>query len=611
MPLHGIEKTGYSRTMPVVEREGQSVREELERVLKSAVFVRNDRLSAFLRFVVEQSLGGRGGDLKESVIAVEVFGRKPDYNPKRDSIVRNEASRLRARLSQYYAEEGKADPLIIDLPRGGYVPLFREVDRALPPAPTVRVRTLPAAVLLVVIAVAAGWWWSNHRSAPIAIAALPFVNLSQDSANDYFADGLTSEIIRNLSIIDGLAVRSQTSSFVFKGKPPNIHEAGKQLAADYILEGSVLRAGRQLRINAQFVRVRDDFPVWSGKYDRELTDVFVIQDEISRGIVNSLRMKLGRGRRRYETSVEAYDFYLRARTLEMLPLLAGINRSLAPFEQAIAKDPSFAPAFGGLAAARAVRTGFDEFNPEERASEMSKGWAAAQKAIQLDPLLAEAYDAMGMMQAREAQWQPAEQSFRRAIELAPGDSLWRLHFAQFLLLTLGRIEEALRQLRMAEQADPLSPDVHFSLRTALRFAGRPEEAEADCMKMAVAAGQKNACLNDALLEKGRAAEAIPLLEANWSGHLTDPGAQLLGVAYAKAGRRDDAERVAAIVPRPLSKAAIFAALGDKERTFEALDRAVPLGPIRIGRDVLMSPRFALLRGDPRLKALRRKAGLPE
>ena len=118
-------------------------------------------------------------------------------------------------------------------------------------------------------------------------------NLSQDPANDYFADGLTDEIIRNLSIIDGLAVRSQTSSFVFKGKPRNVREAGKQLEADYILEGSVLRAGQQLRINAQLVRVRDDFPLWSGRYDRELTDVFAIQDEISRGIVNSLRLKLG------------------------------------------------------------------------------------------------------------------------------------------------------------------------------------------------------------------------------------------------------------------------------------------------------------------------------
>ena len=163
-----------------------------------------------------------------------------------------------------------------------------------------------------------GWWRVQHTSTPIAIAVLPLENLSHDPANDYFADGLTDELIRNLSIIDGLSPRSRTSSFAFKGKPRNVREAGKELAVDYILEGSVLRAGQRLRIDAQLIRVRDDFPIWSGKFDRELTDVFAIQDEISRGIVNNLRLKLGQGRRRYETSVEAYDLYLHARAFEIL-----------------------------------------------------------------------------------------------------------------------------------------------------------------------------------------------------------------------------------------------------------------------------------------------------
>src|SRR5215475_5017056 len=117
--------------------------------------------------------------------------------------------------------------------------------------------------------------------------------------------------------MDGLVVRSQTSSFAFKGKPLNARDVGSQLHAEYILEGSVLLSGQQLRINAQLVRVRDDFPLWAGKYDRELTDVFAIQDEISRGIVNELRLKLGHGRRRYETSAEAYDLYLRARAVQI------------------------------------------------------------------------------------------------------------------------------------------------------------------------------------------------------------------------------------------------------------------------------------------------------
>jgi TolB-like protein len=211
--------------------------------------------------------------------------------------VRTEARRLRALLNEYYLGDGKGDALVIELPKGGYVPEFRKLEGTSPSRSSDKSRLRKALVLAsLALAVAGATWWRFHsQTAPIPIAVLPLVNLSQDPANDYFADGLTSEIIRNLSIIEGLAVRSQTSSFVFKGRSRNVREAGKQLTADYILEGSVLRSGQQLRINAQLVRVRDDFPVWSGRYDRELTDIFAIQDEISRGIVNSLRLKLGVG----------------------------------------------------------------------------------------------------------------------------------------------------------------------------------------------------------------------------------------------------------------------------------------------------------------------------
>jgi len=162
------------------------------------------------------------------------------------------------------------------------------------------------------IAVAIGGWWLPHKRGPITIAVLPLENLSHSPNDDYLADGLTDEVIRNLSAIEGLEVRSRTSSFAMNGKPHNVREAARQLGADYIVEGSTLRNGRQLRVNAQLVRAQDDAPVWSGKFEREMADVFAIQDEISLGIVNNLRLKLG-GRRRYETSVEAYDLYLRAR----------------------------------------------------------------------------------------------------------------------------------------------------------------------------------------------------------------------------------------------------------------------------------------------------------
>jgi TolB-like protein len=378
--------------MRTSECSAEAVRKELERILASPGFARNERLSRFLRVIVERHLEGRDGELKESVIGIEVFGRQPGFDAKQDSTVRTEAGRLRARLAEYYAGDGIGDRVIIELPKGGYIPAFRPLGLG----ETGKTRSwwpwLGGATAAVVVAVAAtGWWWVQHKSAPVAIAVLPLTNLSQDPANDYFADGLTDEIIRDLSIIDGLAVRSQTSSFVFKGKPRNVREAGEQLHADYILEGSVLRTEQQLRINVQLIRVRDDFPLWSGSYHRELNDVFAIQDEISRGIVNSLRLELGRGRRRYETSYEAYDLYLRARVPADLDRNVPDN-SIGFYQEAIAKNPSFAPAFAGLTTAYALRSG--ALMDRDLADVMKEMRSAAEKAIQLDPLLGEAHDAL-------------------------------------------------------------------------------------------------------------------------------------------------------------------------------------------------------------------------
>ncbi|MCI0348834.1 MAG: hypothetical protein L0Z53_05355, partial [Acidobacteriales bacterium] len=297
--------------MLLVESQTEAVQRELDRILASSGFARNERLCRFLRFIVERHLEGRDQELKEPVIAVEVFGRRPDYNPKLDPIVRTEAGRLRGRLSEYYVGEGRGDALVIEVPKGGYIPAFRQpatvaaTGDELSKGRSSRFWITLAVAGLAVAMVGVSWWRLTRESPPVVIAVLPLENLSHDPAEDYFADGLTDEIINNLSAIEGLAVRSRTSSFALKGTSLNVREVAKQLEAEFILEGSVLRAGEQLRINAQLIRVRDDFALWSGKFDRQLTDIFAIQEEISRGITNGLRLKLGGGRRRYETSIEA------------------------------------------------------------------------------------------------------------------------------------------------------------------------------------------------------------------------------------------------------------------------------------------------------------------
>jgi TolB-like protein/Flp pilus assembly protein TadD len=602
--------------MPL-EFEGLTVEGALQRILASPGFARNERLSRFLRFVVEQHLAGKDQELKESVLAVEVFGRSPDYDSKRDPIVRTEAVRLRTRLGEYYSGPGRDDNLVIELPKGGYVPTFRQREIRVPDSRMSssqdRTRdwrwwtTIGALSIAILVALSARWL--RMRTEPIPIAVLPLINLSQDPGNDYFVDGMTDEIIRDLSILDGLAVRSQTSSFALKGKPHDIREIGRQLDADYILEGSVLRAGQQLRINAQLIRVRDDFPLWSGRYDRELSDVFAIQDELSRNIVNQLRLKLGRGRRRYETSVEAYDCYLRARALETSGL-SGREASVVPFQQAIARDNSFAPAYAGLAAAYVVRSGDGGHRPG-RDEELAAMQATAEKAIELDPLLAEAHAALGMTYARLGQWQQAEQRFRRAIELDASSSTTRTDFAMSLLLPLGRVDEAVREMRAAERADPLSSAVHIFFGYALLAAGRYEEAAQDCQRASSDDPLKNECLGRARAHEGKFGDAISLLANstnNWG---------YLAYAYGKAGRRAEAGKLLADAPElyPNNRggfqyALAFAGLGDKEQTVAQLERMANLGPVRLGRD-LTYPEFALVRGDPRVKALRKKVGLPE
>jgi TolB-like protein len=601
--------------MGIPERDGKAPQGELDRVLSSVCFARSEGLSRLLRFLVERKLEGRDSELKESLIGVEVYGRKPDYDPKLDSTVRSEIGRLRARLSKYYTTEGSQNPLMIELPKGSYVPSFREPGLGIRPAAqhvhwSQRQRFWLVAGLAGVVVAATGLsvWWIAHKGASIPIAVLPLVNLSADPANEYLADGLTSEIITELSIIDGLSVRSQTSSFALKGKKRNVGEAGRLLAADYILEGSVVRSGQQLRIDTRLVRTRDDVPIWSGKFERDWTEVLAIQDEISRGIVNSLRLKLGGGRRRYETSSGAFDLYLRARASQA-NRFPGDDEAINFFEKAIAKDSSLAPAYAGLAEAYAWKT-FERTGDPNREEKLRKMQAAAEQAIQLDPLLAEAHSAMGTAFADRGQWEQAEQSFRRAIEIDPNSSATHDHFSRFYYWPLGRIKEAVREARAAERNDPLSPWAHAELGTVLLTAGGYDEAADQCRNLPADYEMGEVCLGRARFGQGRTAEAIQVLSS-----VTQWG--YLAYVYAKSGRLAEAQKLMAESPilHPDRSGAqqfalAFAGFGDRDHTMERLERFARGGPVRLGF-TLNTAEFAFLRGDPRLKTLRKKVGLPD
>ena len=445
------------------------------------------------------------------------------------------------------------------------------------------------------------------------IAVLPLKNLSAEPDSDYFVDGLTDEIIRNLAVIEGLEVRSRTSSFAFKDKPRNLRDIGEQLGVNLVVEGSIMRSGSRLRINAQLVQVAGDVPLWAERFDRELKDIFAIQDEISRAIVNKLRLRLGRGQRRYDTNLEAYELYLKARALVDRRDIPSAQKAAELFEQVIARDPSFAPAYAGLVDAYASmsmdiqgRLRPTAIPPETALALMGP---AAETALQLDPLLAEAHAAMGLLYSRKLDWQKAEESFRRAIDLNPSLTHIYASYSISTLIPLGKLAEAEQHLRRALQSDPLSLSLQRELAWLQFVAGRYEEAIDGLERIRAVDPHFSTVdirLARALTFAGRPLEALRVLETRRA----EPGVQhWMAHAYVLAGRRAEVERLAAAHDHPFRLAVIYAALGDTDRAFEALDRAAVTVPHRVG-NLLRDPEMAALRGDPRFDAVRRKLGLP-
>jgi TolB-like protein/Tfp pilus assembly protein PilF len=448
------------------------------------------------------------------------------------------------------------------------------------------------------------------------IAVLPLQNLSTEPGSDELTDGLTDEIIRNLAVIDGLEVRSRTSSFSFKGKPRNLAEVGGQLRANLVVEGSVLRAGIRIRINAQLVEVSGDKPLWSERFDRDVADILSIQDDISRAIVNQLRLTLGRGQRRYNTRHEIYEVYLRAQALSQRRGTAGARQAAELFRQVLDRDTAFAPAYAGLANAYAFMSfGYTGLENEEGLAQMRP---AAERALEHDPLLAEAHAAMGLLHSRERRWQDAARSFDRALQLNPSLTSTHTNYVSSTLLPLGRVDEAHRVMAAALRADPLSLDVQRYAAIVAIVRGEYDNAIVTLRKIYAtdpAFTFVDQHLGRALTLAGRIDEAMLV----WAGREKRAQAQQLDIrgiqywsalAYVRAGRRAEVERWPIGQDRfPYRQALIYAALDDKDSAFDALTRAIDTEPQRVA-GVLIVPELAGLRDDPRYGTLRARLNLP-
>jgi TolB-like protein/Tfp pilus assembly protein PilF len=455
------------------------------------------------------------------------------------------------------------------------------------------------------------------RTGRASIAVLPFINMSDDKANDYFSDGLSEELLNVLAKVQGLRVIARTSSFAFKGKDATIADVAKTLGVDHVLEGSVRKSGDRVRITAQLIRTADSSHLWSETYDRTLEDVFAIQDEISGEVVDALKVRLlGHNASRAEvggtTNARAYEAYLQGLyNLNKGQQEAALRKALAAFDQAIAEDPTYARAHAGRARAlsQLASNGYEPFD-----SGFRRAREAAEHAIELEPKLAEAWLPLAYItSAVDLDIPKAQTQFDRALALKPGSAEVQVAYTNFTL-GIGRVDKAIEAGSKAVQLDPIAPRPHTALAAAYYGARRYEEALAVARRAerldpdypGVHAGTGYVLLETGDLEEARAEfEKEPIEWQRLTG---------LALADAKLGRAEPARAELATAIERLGEAAAYqyaeinAQLGDHDEAFRWLEVARRIkdpGLSILVSDPLMDP----LRKDPRYKKLTHELGL--
>jgi serine/threonine-protein kinase len=312
---------------------------------------------------------------------------------------------------------------------------------------------------------------------PPSIAVLPFSNMSADKENEYFSDGLAEEIINLLAQIPGLKVIARTSAFAFRGKEIDIRKVAEALGVATVLEGSVRRVGNRIRVTAQLITASDGSHLWSQRYDREMEDVFAVQDEVAAAISSTLQAKLSpqtAARRRYTPKLPAYEAYLKARYYQWKLTPESGVRAKECYEQAIALDPGFALAHVGYADHLMVQAFFGG-RPMNQAGSLAR--AAIQRALDIDPGLPEVQGILGLPAVENYDWKEAERRFRIAMAHDPIPALVRVWYGLFYLMRIGRAQESVQEIERALQEDPLNVSYRVSLANALLCAGRYAEAE--------------------------------------------------------------------------------------------------------------------------------------
>lgn len=454
-----------------------------------------------------------------------------------------------------------------------------------------------------------------------AIAVLPFVNMSDDKDNQYFSDGISEEILNVLAKTPDLHVAARTSSFSFQDKQLEIPDIARALNVRMVLEGSVRKQRDRVRITAQLIDARTGFHVWSETYDRDLKDIFAIQDEIAKSIGDALEVKLAYAPQAGKNSVgttdlKAYDLYLRGIVLWQTRDANKILQAMGLFDQAIAADPGFAQAYGGQALAYAIISSYSNRIPEAEAA--ARASVFAQRALVRDPLLPEAYAALSTIAVKE---EPilAEELLRRAISLRPSFATAYLWLG-LTLVARGDLEGALAAAEKAAELDPRSPIVAQGPATVLRSLGRDDEAKALCEKVLEWAPNLPACLEIvafANLERGDYAAARPAFDrfaAAWNPSASAQGRELIDALIGHGDRHALAVRYSglpiassmdptsgnALIPWDIP--VVLVLLGERELALGYLERFAVDSSENAQRTVML-PALDPIRCEPRFVAV--------
>ena len=640
----------------------KEARQTLASIFRSKQFSGAERRKRLLEYLVEEALSGRGADVKEFRIGVDVYGRDPTtYDPRTDSVVRVDIGRLRTKLHEYYSGEGRNDRLQIELPKGSYAvsfqasePVAAAQDIVTPPISFPLVATLhtepdsvnghadppqetaaernwqaarvsspvrgrvwrPAAaavgVLLVtgslVIAVREG----ARRHARVgsgSLAIIPFVNLTNDPANDYFSDGLTDDLTVSLGKIRDLRVVSRSSTSHFKNKHETPQAMGQSLGVQAILEGSVQGSGSRIRVIAQLNSTVDGSQIWSDVFDGDQMDTLRLEDRIAQALANRLGGSIAA---RANRDPAVHDLLLRGRFFLVQQTPEAVLRSMEYFQQGLARDPRDPECNGSLAAAYVYLANMGQ-KPAKEAVLMAR--SLIRKALDADPSYGAAHLMLGyMIYMEDHDWPGAELEFKKAVELSPNSPDVRNNYGAFLMYR-GRFDEALVQFSRGREIDPLNVMPHANMGSLYSFMGDYPHAEGE-YRTVLKTNPKHlfalVMLADVLAYEGKYDAAFEELDRART-LMAEPGmaAAVKASLLARQGKRDQAREILthldSIQGAFYMQAMAYMELGDRDSAFRFLEEAYRAHDGNL-ITLPVNRTFLPVHSDPRFQDLLRRMG---